>query len=106
MKSIQKALILISFLGLAACNDPRVDASSDEALQSSLDALYQALPVEDGNRLKIDITDLNNYFQKRIYKGEPVADAQKEYMTILNGKTAQEIGDEVDRLRPYGISGE
>lgn len=103
MNNFQKAIVLISFLGLSACNDPKINASSDEALHSSLDGLYQTLPVDQGNKLKLDITALNDYFQKRIYKGEPVAEAQKEYMTILNGKTPGEVGQEVDRLRPYGI---
>ena len=104
MKNVHKALILVSFLGLAACNDPKIDASTDEALQSSLEGLYQTLPVDQGNQLKLNVTALNEYFQKRIYKGEPVEDAQKEYMSILNDKTAAEVGEEVDRLRPYGIA--
>lgn len=104
MNVLGKSLMLISFLGLAACGEAKVDASSEEALASSLDGLYQTLPVEKGNQLKFNITALNDYFQKRIYKGEPVVEAQKEYMTLLNGKTPSDIDDEVERLRPYGVA--
>lgn len=103
MNALQKALILLSFIGLSACNNPTIDASSDEALHTSLEGFYQTLPVDESNQLKLDIAALNDYFQRRIYKGEPVAEAQKEYMTILNRKTPVEVSKEVARLRPYVI---
>lgn len=101
MKTTKSLIILLSIVGLSGCFEPKIDASSDNSLQGSLEQIYQILPIEKGNQLKLDINVLNEYFQRRIYKGEPVEEAQKQYMAILNRKTPSEVSEEVDRLRPY-----
>lgn len=106
MNAVRVCLIALSFLSLSACNDPRIDASSDQALQASLDGLYLQLPPTDGEALRQGINALNEYYQKRVYKGEPVDDAQRDYLDTLNGKTVKEVGKEVARLTSFNISSE
>jgi Zn-dependent M16 (insulinase) family peptidase len=91
----------ILFLALSACSKTTVDASSEEALEDSLSFFYSTLSQEDGKKLMSDITLLNEYFQTRVYKGEPADDARQEYLDMLDGKTLKQISDQVDRVKPY-----
>lgn len=103
MNKTKAIVLLASVLSLTGCFDPTIDASTNEALHSSLDSLYQTLPIEQSNQLKLNITALNDYFQRRIYKGEPVEEAQQQYLALLHNKTPDEVAEEVERLKPYGI---
>lgn len=102
MRPLVKSVIFSSLVFLAACSKgPTIDATTDEALNTSLNSLYQNLTPNESEKLRQDMAWLNSYFQRRIYKGQKVEDAQKEYIQMLNGKTPDEVGDQVDALRPY-----
>jgi Zn-dependent M16 (insulinase) family peptidase len=91
----------ILFLALSACSKTTVDASSEEALEDSLSAFYSTLSPEDSQALMKDIAVLNEYFQTRVYKGEPADEARQEYLEMLDGKTLKQISDQVDKVKPY-----
>lgn len=101
MSKIRIVIICTAVLILSGCFDPKIDGASEESLYSSLDHLYQTLPIEQSNQLKVDIDSLNEYFQRRIYKGEPIEEAQKQYLAILNRKTVSEVSEAVGLLKPY-----
>ncbi|MBI6885144.1 DUF6694 family lipoprotein [Pseudomonas putida] len=104
MKSIIRLSIFYSVLILAGCGQPKIDASDAESLEASLASLYQRLPIEESNLLKLNMEALNGYFQRRVYKGEAVEDAQREYLAMLDGKTPADINEKVDELSPFGVS--
>ncbi|WP_338923813.1 hypothetical protein V0M98_37025 (plasmid) [Pseudomonas silesiensis] len=102
MRPLFKSVLFGSLVLLAACSKgPTIDATTDETLNNSLNALYQSLSPNESEKLRQDITWLNTYFERRIYKGEKVEDAQSAYVLMLNGKTPDEISEQVDALRPY-----
>jgi hypothetical protein len=101
MNRIAKICLALSFLGLSACNNSTLDASSSEALEASLTSVYARLPLDESNRLKASMDAINSYFQTRVYKGEGVEDAQREYLAMLNGKSPKEINEEAMRLAPF-----
>jgi hypothetical protein len=91
----------ILFLALSACSKTTVDASSEEALEDSLSAFYSTLSPEDSQALMKDIAVLNEYFQTRVYKGEPADEAREEYLNMLDGKTLKQISEQVSKVKPY-----
>lgn len=102
MRQLVRSVLFSSLIVLAACSKaPVIDATTDETLNNSLNSLYQALTPNESEKLRQDMAWLNTYFQMRIYKGQKVEDAQREYIQFLNGKTPEEVGDQVDILRPY-----
>lgn len=102
MRPLLNSVMFSSFLMLAACSKgPTIDATSDEALNSSLNALYQTLSTNESEKLRQDMAFVNTYFQRRLFKGQKIEDAQKDFVQMLNGKTPSEIGDLVEALRPY-----
>ena len=102
MRPLLMSVLLSTFVFLAACSKgPTIDATSDEALNSSLNVLYQSLSANESEKLRQDMAFVNAYFQRRLYKGQKIEDAQRDFVQMLNGKTPSEIGDLVDSLRPY-----
>jgi hypothetical protein len=100
MYLLRNALLLSIFALLTACSEPKIDASSDEALTASLHALYEALPTNESEKLRQDIDRLNEHFQQRVYKGESVEDSKAAFFQLLNGKTPSDVADEVSKLLP------
>lgn len=102
MRPLVRSALFGSLIVLVACSKaPAIDATTDETLNNSLNSLYQALTPNESEKLRQDMAWLNTYFQMRIYKGQKVEDAQREYIQFLNGKTPEEVGAQVDILRPY-----
>lgn len=102
MRPLVKSVLFGSLVFLAACSKgPTIDATTDEALNKSLDTLYQTLSLNESEKLRQDMAWINSYFQRRIYKGQKIEDAQREFVQMLNGKTPDEVGDQVDALRPF-----
>ena len=91
----------ILFLALSACSKATVDASSEAALEDSLSSFYSTLSPEDSKKLMSDIALLNEYFQTRVYKGEPADEARQEYLKMLDGKTLKQISEQVNKVKPY-----
>ncbi|WP_274644226.1 hypothetical protein [Pseudomonas serbica] len=100
MYPLRKALLLSVFALLAACSQPKIDASSDEALTASLNTLYETLPPNESEKLRQDIDRLNEHFQQRVYKGESLEDSKAAFYQLLNGKTPSDVADEVSKLLP------
>lgn len=91
----------ILFMALSACSKNTVDASSETALEDSLSAFYSTLSPEASKKLMSDIALLNEYFQTRVYKGEPADEARQEYLEMLDGKTLKQISEQVNKIKPY-----
>lgn len=100
MHLLRNALILAGLVLLVGCSEPKIDASSDEALRASLDKLYETLPINESEKLRQDIDRLNAHFAQRMYKGESAEDSKTQYYKMLDGKTPSEVGDEVSSLLP------
>jgi hypothetical protein len=88
-------------MALSACSKTTVDASSETALEDSLSAFYSTLSPEASKKLMSDIALLNEYFQTRVYKGEPADEARQEYLEMLDGKTLKQISEQVNKIKPY-----
>jgi hypothetical protein len=106
MYPLRNVLLLSVFTLLAACSEPKIDASSEEALTASLNKLYEILPINESEKLHQDIDRLNEHFQQRVYKGESIQDSQAAYYQLLNGKTPSDVADEVSKLLPSPFTAE
>jgi hypothetical protein len=106
MYPLRNVLLLSVFALLAACSEPKIDASSEEALTASLNKLYETLPINESEKLHQDIDRLNEHFQQRVYKGESIQDSKAAYYQLLNGKTPSDVADEVSKLLPSPFTAE
>jgi hypothetical protein len=104
MKALPKLLAAIVLAGtLIACGgQPKLDASSDEAWETSLEQMMAELSPEQQNQLEDDFTTIImvgtiNAFSQGLDQG---TDSFEEHLlSLLDGKTAEEINATANELR-------
>ncbi|KPX44840.1 hypothetical protein ALO68_101361 [Pseudomonas syringae pv. helianthi] len=95
------AIMLISALALSGCGQPKLDGSSDEALQKSITKVSESLSGEKKEQFKTDVqlVALSQLDLGRMLKGETNATtARMNMLSVLDGKTADEVAAEARRI--------
>ena len=98
---MKKQLLLIFLCGaLAACSEPRLDGSSEEAFKASLEKVTAGLPPDKQAQLRSDVTMLA---MQGINFGAIFTGAQQDVagdmMAQLSGKTAEEVMQQAAQVR-------
>ncbi len=98
--------VFITILVFGICSGcqpaPRIDASSEEAMQTSLERVREALPEKKRTRFDESLTILN--FQEQGLKGDLLdrlgvpSRMDEEKKSLIHGKTADEIIAEANRV--------
>ena len=91
-----KALfVLVIFLFMAGCSAPKIDASSDEELKSSIAKVRESLPEEKRSEfdealgtLAFEEFDLTDFIQEEATK---IGTTEAKMKAALNGKTGEEV---------------
>ncbi|WP_256898329.1 DUF6694 family lipoprotein [Pseudomonas syringae] len=95
------AVLLISALALSGCGQPKLDASSDEALQKSITKVSDSLSGEKKEQFKsnVQLVALSQLDMGRVLKGESNGTTAKMNMlSVLDGKTADDVAAEAKRI--------
>lgn len=95
--------IVIAFTLLAGCSDPKIDASSDEAMKTSVEKVRESLP--EARRQDFDLSmqllafsqiDMKDIFAQG---AAGVGNLEGKVRQSLDGKTAEQIIAEAERIR-------
>ncbi|CAM3311979.1 hypothetical protein BZK31_04165 [Pseudomonas floridensis] len=95
------AVLLLSALILSGCGKPKLDGSSNEALQQSISKVVAGMSEEEKNQFKEDlqVVAMTNLDLRAVFTGQSSTDLAKQNMlTSLDGKTAAEVGVEAKRI--------
>ena len=93
------SLIVILVLFTVACNEPKIDASTEESLQASSQKIREYLPesrrVEFDDALQVLVTQMAIQDEA---SGDLAQGLESKLHTDLNGKTAKQVFSEAIRL--------
>lgn len=95
------AVLLFSALVLSGCGEPKLDGSSDEAMQKSIAKVADSLSDDKRTQFRSDVQliAMSHLDLGGMLKGTSSAEASKQSMlTSLNGKTAEEVSAEAKRI--------
>ncbi|WP_304627447.1 DUF6694 family lipoprotein [Pseudomonas congelans] len=95
------AVLLISALALSGCGQPKLDGSSDEALQKSIIKVSDSLSGEKKEQFKYNVqfVALSQLNMTRVLKGEiNGTTAKMNMLSVLDGKTADDVAAEAQRI--------
>ena len=86
-------LCIVLSMCLAGCGDPRVDASSDEALEKSLEKVRLSLPPEEQKQFEDAVASLamSDFDLRSFASGDAAGRLRRGFKANLHGKTAAEI---------------
>jgi hypothetical protein len=98
---MRKLIIVCTMLALAACTDPKIDGSSQEAAQASIQKVRKSLP--DAQRQEFDQAvaqlTMSNLDFKALFTGvQSAEDMAGKALANLNGKTASQVIAEAKAL--------
>lgn len=103
MKNQIRVAFVVAIVGLAGCGDPTIDASSDESMKQSMQEVREALPAE--KRAEFDealrVLAFSQFNMKDMFtQGINVTgNIESSIRESLDGKTAQEVIAEAERIR-------
>jgi hypothetical protein len=95
-------IIVCSILALAACSDPKIDGSSKEAAQASIQKVRDSLPESQRKEFDQAVAQLtmSNLDFKALFTGTQSAEAMADNaLASLNGKTASQVITEARALQ-------
>jgi hypothetical protein len=88
-------VVLAVLLTLVACSSPKIDTSTDEAMQASVKKVREALPEADRDKFDkaMQTVALNQVDFGKLFGGKPdaVESAAKDMKAALHGKTGAEV---------------
>ncbi len=94
-KWITRVFILSVVLLLVSCGEPRIDASSNKTIKSSIEDIREALPIEKVPLFNSSLRMLTIKYSK-MHKSPT---SNNKLLEIIDGKTGLEIIAEADKLR-------
>ena len=95
------AVLLLSAIILTGCGKPKLDGSSNEALQKSIVKVVAGMSDEEKNQFKenFSVVAMTNLDLRAIFAGQTTTELSKlNLLSSLDGKTADEIGVEANRI--------
>ena len=95
--------VVIAFTVIAGCSDPKIDASSDEAMKASMEKVRESLPEakredfdESMRLLAFSQIDMKDIFAEG---AAGVGNIEGKVRQSLDGKTGEQIIAEAERIR-------
>ena len=97
----------LAVMMLAGCNDPKIDASTEESMKSSIQEVRNSLDEADKPRFEraVQIVALSNVSLGEIMRAKQNNDdqfMQNKFKESLGGKSGQEVialADEIEKKR-------
>lgn len=107
MKLLKIILLAFTLSLLAACGQPKVDGSSDEAMKKSIEKIGKSLSEDEKKKFQQAVVAIafseamSGMDMGKMMRGESPdpEEMQAKVREKLNGKTAQEIIAEGERIR-------
>ena len=101
MKGLLKGLAIVAMVSaLAACGEPTLDTSSDQAMKESVQKIMSELPADQKKQFKTTLTAMYTLaIFGRAAQGGTAAEGKALIDKKLNGKTAKEIFAIADEVR-------
>lgn len=103
MNCIKVFVVLVVFSILAGCSDPKIDASSDEAMKASVEKVRKSLSETKQNDfdeaiqvLVFSQIDMKSLFSKNAAEAGSLEGKARE---LLDGKTGEQVIAEAERVR-------
>lgn len=99
MKTLTRFILIITTIFmLVGCGEPKLDTSSTDAMNQSVEKIMATLSKQDQQRFKQDLVGI--YMVAALSSGNASSDQVKaEINAKLDGKTAQEVFQMADQLR-------
>lgn len=101
MNTIARLLMALCATLLAACSDPKIDASTEESMKASVEKVRDSLPAEKRDEFDSSLTLLalsQISFDDMLSGGGSAASAEAQMRQALDGKTAEEVIAQANRV--------
>ena len=90
-------ILLLGALTVCGCQ-PKVDGSSEEAMKASVEKIKKSLDADKAQKFETAMAVVMMHNVNASAMGNPEA-AQKQVLASVNGKTADQIIAEADKIR-------
>jgi PBP1b-binding outer membrane lipoprotein LpoB len=94
-KKLVNSIIALSLIFLVSCSEPTIDASSNKAIQLSIEKVRESLPIDNVALFNSSLRILTIKYSK-LHK---TPNSNNKLLEIIDGKTGLEVIAEADKLR-------